>query len=174
MFFNKLREELKEEFKEYLKDRIAFFAEIYTKDAIKGLKATYKTLEELIAEYKHTKWEKLTPFEAEILIDRFNLVPLIGNLAIYKGEKITFADWHYVGDTLTKVKERQEKRTALKKEVKKSFSEKYLPPIVADINGNTMKFNDFKAIEKIKSILKNQKSTVKAVKEIKEVLKDAE
>ena len=122
MFFNKLKEEIKE----YLTDRICFFAKIYTKDVIKGLKATYKTLEELIAEYKHTKWEKLTPFEAEILIDRFNLVSLIGNLAIYKGPKITFADWHYVGDTLTKVKERQEERTALKKEVKKKFLRKIL------------------------------------------------
>lgn len=170
MFFNKLREENKE----YLKDRIGFFAEIYTKDVIKGLKVTYKTLEELIAEYKHTKWENLTPFEANILIDRFNLASLMGNLALYKGSKITFADCHYVGDTLIKVKERQEERTVLDKEIKKSFSEKCLPPIVADINGNTMKFSDFKAIEKIKSILKNQKSTVKAISLIKEVLKDVE
>lgn len=170
MFFNKLKEEIKE----YLTDRICFFAKIYTKDVIKGLKATYKTLEELIVEYKHTKWEELTPFEAEILIDRFNLPHPTGYLGLNKRQEVIYGTWHYVGDTLTKVKERQEKRNALKKEVKKSFSEKYLPPIVADINGNTMKFEDFKAIEKIKSILKNQKSTVKAVKEIKEVLKDVE
>ena len=136
MFFNKLREEIKE----YLKDRVAFFAEIYTKDVIKGLKATYKTLEELIAKYKHTKWEKLTPFEADILIDRFDLVPLMGGLAIYKGSKITFADWHYVGDTLIKVKERQE--------------EKYIsnPPAT-----------DKDKLKTISAIVKNQKSTVKAV-----------
>lgn len=170
MFFNKLREELKD----YLKEKLVIFAAKYTKDIIEGIQINNKSIEELIEKYKHTKWEELTPFEAEILIDRFNLPHLTGYLGVNKRQEIIYGTWHYVGDTLTKVKERQEKRTALKKEVKKSFSEKYMPPIVADINGNTMKFEDFKAIEKIKSILKNQKSTVKAIKEIKEVLKDVE
>ncbi len=169
MFFNKLKEELKEENKKNLKDRIAFFAEIYTKDIIKGLKATYKTLEELIAEYKHTKWEELTPFEAEILIDRFNLVPLIGNLAIYKGEKITFADWHYVGDTL---------KDAYEKELKK-LEEKYIPKrrlkeCLQEEKIYTPPSKEKVALAKIKAIASNQKSTVKAVKAIKEVLKDVE
>ena len=170
MFFNKLKEEIREEFSE----KMAIMLAKLSTDVTAGILAGNNPTEELIKKYEHTQWKDLGPFEEIILTDRFNLVSLIGNLAIYKGPKITFADWHYVGDTLIKVKERQEERTAIKKEVERSFSEKYLPPMVADINGNTMKFSDFKAIEEIKSILKNQKSTVKAVKEIKAVLKDVE
>lgn len=174
MFFNKLREELKEYLKDCLKERLVIFAEKYTKDIIEGIQINNKSIEELIEKYKHTKWEELTPFEKDVLIDRFNLPPLVGYLGVNKRQEIILANWHYVGDTLTKVKERQEKRTALKKEVKKSFSEKYLPPMFADIYGNTMVFEDFRAIKKIKDILETEKSTVKAIKEIKEILKDVE
>ena len=156
MFFNKLKEELKEEFKEYLKDRIAFFAEIYTKDVIKGLKATYKTLEELIAEYKHTKWEKLTPFEAEILIDRFNLVRY-SNFAIYRGKDSLYSCSDYIGDTLKDACDKERKES---NQEEKNIS---IPPVT-----------DKDKLNLISAIVEYQKSTVKAVKVIKEVLKDVE
>ena len=148
MFFNKLKEELKD----YLKERLMIFAAKHTEDIIKGIQISNKSIEELIEKYKHTKWEELTPFEAEILIDRFNLVALTGGLAIYKGPEITFADWHYVSDTLIKVKERQEE--------KKCTS---IPPVT-----------DKDRLQAISAIVEYQKSTDEAIKEIKEILKDVE
>lgn len=151
MFFNKLKEELKE----YLKAKLLKFAEKYTKDICESIEISHKTTEELIAKYKHAKWEELTPFEATTLISKFDLVKdsVIGK---YVGKNTCFMPWHYVGDTLQADKERKEEFRRFKKPSPYTSPSKEV------------------ALAKIKAITSNQKSTVKAVKAIKEVLKEVE
>ena len=103
MFFNKLKEELKE----YLKAKLLKFATKYTEDICESIKISHKTTEELIAKYKHTKWEELTPFEATTLISKFDLVE-DSRIGKYVGKNTCFMPWHYVGDTLQSDKERKE------------------------------------------------------------------
>ena len=103
MFFNKLKEELKE----YLIAKLLNFAKMYTEDICESIKINYKTTEELIAKYKHTKWEELTPFEATALISKFDLVE-DSRIGKYVGKNTCFMPWHYVGDTLQSDKERKE------------------------------------------------------------------
>ena len=164
MFFNKLKEELKE----YLGAKLLKFAKKYTEDICESIKISHKTTEELIAKYKHTKWEELTPFEFATLKSKFDVVE-DSSIDKYVSKNTCFMPWHYVGDTLSEAQKKIEKQ----EKIKDRFSKTH-PPIVADINGNTMKFEDFKAISKVKDILQTEKSTVKAVKAIKEVLKDVE
>ena len=152
MFFNKLKEELKE----HLKAKLLKFAEIYTEDICESIKISHKTTEELIAKYKHTKWEELTPFEATTLISKFDLVKDI-RISKYVGKNTCFMPWDYVGDTLQSDKERKEEFCKFKKPAP------HTPPSKEKV-----------ALAKIKAIASNQKSTVKAVKAIKEVLKDVE
>ena len=152
MFFNKLKEKLKE----YLKVKLLKFAKNYTEDICESIKISHKTTEELIAKYKHTKWEELTPFEATTLISKFDLVE-DSHIGKYVGKNTCFMPWHYVGDTLQSDKERKEEFRKFKK-----------PAPHAPLN------NEKVALAKIKAIANNQKSTVKAVKAIKEVLKDVE
>ena len=117
MFFNKIREELKE----YLKAKQLKFAEKYTEDICESIKISHKTTEELIAKYKHTKWKELTPFEATTLISKFDLVQdsCIGK---YIGKNTCFMPWHYVGDTLQADKERKEEFCKFKE------TKPYTPP----------------------------------------------
>ncbi|MBQ8635315.1 hypothetical protein IJ425_04090 [bacterium] len=162
MFFNKLKEELKE----YLTAKLTKFAKRYTIDIIKGININHTTIEELIAKYRHIKWKELTPFEAEVLVDRFHLQNLCEGMGIYRGPKTTFAPYYYVSNTLTKVKEKIDKyklNDIYEGTTKIEDSKRYTPPSKEKI-----------ALAKIKAIVNNQKSTVKAVKAINEVLKEAE
>lgn len=164
MFFNKLKEEIED----CTNAKLANFAEMYSEKIIESIEASSETPERLIKKYKHAQWFELNTITVAILKNRFNLVKSIP-FAFYKGDGTVYSINDYVGDTLSKAQKKIEKQ----EKIKDSFSKTH-PPIVADVYGNTMKFEDFKAIEKIKSILENQKSTVKAVKEIKEVLKEVE
>lgn len=164
MFFNKLKEEMQN----WVYVKLAKLEDRFTQRIFDAIKAANQTPEELIKKYKHTQWHDVSPLVTTILEDRFNLATY-RNLAIYKGEYTLYSYSDYVGDTLSKAKEKIEKQ----EKIKDNFSKTH-PPIVADIYGNTMKFKDLKAINKIKDILQTEKSTVKAVKEIKEVLKDVE
>ncbi len=127
MFFNKLKEELKE----YLTAKLIKFTKKYTIDIIKGININHKTIEELIVEYRHIKWEELTPFEASVLVDRFHLQNLCESIGIYRGPKIAFAPYYYVSDTLTYVKEKIDKYEAddiYKSTTKIENSKRYTPP----------------------------------------------
>ena len=156
MFFNKLKEELKEELKEYQKAKLLKFEAKCIEDICKSIQISYKTTEELITKYKLTKWKELTPFEAITLISKFDLIE-DGRIGKYVGKKTCFMPWHYVGDTLQSDKERKEEFYKFEK------PKPYTSPSKEKV-----------ALAKIKAIASNQKSTVKAVKAIKEVLKEFE
>ena len=72
MFFNKLKEEMREEFSEKM-------GMIFTKlkeDVINGILAANKPTEELIKKYEHTQWKNLKPFEkSSIPIFTYGLRP---------------------------------------------------------------------------------------------------
>jgi hypothetical protein len=162
MFFNKLKEEMQD----WVYEILAKLEDKFMQRVADAINAANQTPEELIEKYKHTQWYNVSRLVTAILEDRFNLTVAIP-LAIYKGNKTVYSNSGYVGDTLSEAQKKIEKQ----EKIKDNFSKTH-PPIVADVYGNTMKFSDFKAIEKIKTILENQKSTVKAVKAIKEVLKN--
>ena len=133
-----------------------------------GIKAATQMPEELIEKYKHTQWCDVSPLVTAILEDRFNLTIAIP-LAIYKGNKTVYSNSGYVGDTLKDAYEKElkewEEKYIPKRRLEKELQEekKYIPPSKEKV-----------ALAKIKAIANNQKSTVKAVKEIKEILKDVE
>lgn len=164
MFFNKLKEEMQN----WVYVKLAKLEDKFMQRVADAIKATNQTPEELIKKYKHTQWCDVSPLVTAIFEDRFNLTEVMP-FAFYKGDETAYSCNDYIGDTLSKAKEKIEKQ----EKIKDSFSKTH-PPIVADIYGNTMVFEDFRAIKKIKDILQTEKSTVKAVKAIKEVLKDFE
>ena len=155
MFFNKLKEEIKKE----INKKLVIFVKKYTEDIVEGIKINHKTTEELIEKYKHTKWTDLTPFEAGVLISKFNLVE-DSQIGLYVDKNTCFMPWHFVGDTLQADKERKE--TELKK-VKQENKLSSLSNPIADKNAVTL--------EQIETVLKTQKSSPKAIKAIKELIK---
>lgn len=168
MFFNNLKQEIREEFSE----KMAAILAILSAHITDGILAANKSTKELIKKYEHTQWKNLGPFEKIVLVDRFNLEELCGGLGIYCGDKTTFFNSNYVGETIKtaykkRLKELEEKcaRPILKK-VKQENKLSSLSNSIADKNAVTL--------EQIETVLKTQKSTVKAIKEIKAVLKDVE
>ena len=157
MFFNKLKQEIRKEFSEKM---AMIFAKL-SEDVTNGILAGNKSTEELIKKYEHTQWKNLEPFEKTILMDRFNLEELYGGLGIYCGAKITFFGNSYVGDTLKTAykKELKEREALLKKENKLAS----LSNPIADKNAVTL--------EQIETVLNTQKSSPKAIKAIKELIK---
>ena len=116
-------------------------------------------IKELIEKYKHTKWNDLTPFEAGVLISKFNLVQ-DSEIGLYVGKNTCFMPWHFVGDTLQTDKERKE---AELKKVKQENKLSSLSNPIADKNAVTL--------EQIETVLNTQKSSPKANKAIKELIK---
>lgn len=153
MFFNKLKEEMQD----WVYERLAKLEDRITRIVAEAIIANSKTPKDLIEKYKHTQWLEISPIVRKILEDRFNLTVAIP-LAIYKGNKTVYSNTGYVGDTL---------KDACDKERKESNQEekKYISiPTVTDKD----------KLNLISVIIEHQKSTVKAIKEIKEVLKDVE
>lgn len=166
MFFNKLKEEIRKEFSE----KIAIIFAKLSADVTNGILAANKSTEELIKKYEHTQWKNLEPFEKIILVDRFNLEELYGGLGIYCGAKTTFFGDSYVGETL---------KTAYKKELKeleKSYESKARYKKVKQENklsslSNPIADKNAVTLEQIETVLKTQKSSPKAIKAIKELIK---
>ena len=154
MIFNKLKEEIKKE----INKKLVIFVKKYTEDIIEGIKINHKTTEELIEKYKHTKWTDLTPFEAGALISKFNLVQ-DSEIGLYVGKNTCFMPWHFVGDTLQTDKER-------KAELKKVKQENKLSSL-----SNPIKDKNAVTLEQIETVLNTQKSSPKAIKAIKELIK---
>ena len=164
MFFNKLKEEMQN----WVYVKLAKLEEKFMQRVADAIKAANQTPEELIKKYKHTQWYDVSRLVTAILEDRFNLAEAIP-LATYKGNKTVYSINGYVGDTL---------KDAYEKELKE-WEEKYLPKrrlkeYLQEEKIYTPPSKEKVALAKIKAIASNQKSTVKAVKEIKEVLKDVE
>lgn len=161
MFFNKLKEEIRKE----LSEKMAMIFAKLAADITNGILASNKSTEELIKKYEHTQWKNLEPFEKNVLVDRFNLEELYGGLGIYCGAKTTFFGNSYVGETLKTAyeKELKEREAHLTKKVKKENKLSSLSNPIADKNAVTL--------EQIETVLKTQKSSLKAIKAIKELIK---
>ncbi len=164
MFFNKLKEEMQN----WVYVNLAKLEESFMQRVADAIKASSQTPEELIKKYKHTQWYDVSALVTAILEDRFNLTIAIP-FATYKGDKTVYSNSGYVGDTL---------KDAYEKELKK-LEEKYIPKrrlkeCLQEEKIYTPPSKEKVALAKIKAIASNQKSTVKAVKAIKEVLKDVE
>ena len=164
MFFNKLKEEMQN----WVYVKLAKLEDRFTQRIFDAIEANSETPEDLIEKYKHTKWFDVSPLVTAILEDRFNLVKSI-SFAFYKGDGTVYSINDYVGDTL---------KDAYEKELKE-WEEKYLPKrrlkeYLQEEKKYTSPSKEKVALAKIKAIASNQKSTVKAVKAIKEVLKDVE
>ena len=166
MFFNKLKQEIREEFSE----KIAIILAILSEHITDGILAANKSTEELIKKYEHTQWKNLGPFEKIALVDRFNLEELYGGLGIYRGDKTTFFDFSYVGETIKtaykkELKELEEKfeSKARYKKVKQENKLSSLSNPITDKNAVTL--------EQIETVLNTQKSSPKAIKAIKELIK---
>lgn len=153
MFFNKLKEEMQN----WVYVKLAKLEEKFMQRVADAIKASSQTPEELIKKYKHTQWYDVSPLITAILEDRFNLTTAIP-FAIYKGNKTVYSNSGYVGDTLKDAYDKERKEG--NQEEKKCIS---IPPVT-----------DRDKLNLISAIIEHQKSTVKAIKEIKEVLKDVE
>jgi hypothetical protein len=154
MFFNKLREEVKEEFKKYFTENIETFKKAIIPDIIQVILINNNSIEELITKYHRKKWSDISPFEVRLLKEKFSLIERMGITFIYDAHYFYMSDW--IEDTLIKVKNHN-----------KCYQEekKCIPiPLVTDKD----------KLNAISAIVEYQKSTVKAVKAIKEVLKDVE
>ena len=161
MFLNKLKKEMRKE----LSEKMAIILAKLSEDITNGILAVNKSTEELIKKYEHTQWKNLEPFEKIVLVDRFNLEELYGGLGIYCGAKTTFFGNSYVGDTLKTAHEKElKKREALlTKKVKQENKLSSLSNPITDKNTVTL--------EQIETVLKTQKSSPKAIKAIKELIK---
>lgn len=166
MFFNKLKKEMQN----WVYVKLAKLEDNFMRRVADAIKAGNQTPEELIEKYKHTQWYDVSQLVTEVLEDRFNLTIAIP-FATYKGNKTVYSNSGYVGDTLKDAYEKElkewEEKYIPKRRLEKKLQEekKYIPiPLVTDKD----------KLNLISAIIEHQKSTVKAVKEIKEVLKDVE
>lgn len=165
MFFNKLKQEIRKEFSE----KIAIMLAKLSTDVTAGIFAATNPTEELIKKYEHTQWKDLGPFEEIILTDRFSLEKIYGGLGIYCGDKTTFFDSSYVGETI---------KTAYEKRLKE-LEEKCARPILKKVKqenklsslSNPIKDKNAVTLEQIETVLNTQKSSPKAIKAIKELIK---
>ena len=154
MFFENLREELREEFKKYFTENLETFKKAIIPDIIQVILINNNSIEELITKYHRKKWSDISPFEVRLLKEKFSLIERKGITSIYDAHYFYMSDW--IEDTLFTVKN-----------YNKCYQEekKYIPiPLITDKD----------RVNAISAIVKHQKSTVKAVKAIKEVLKDVE
>lgn len=160
MLFNKLKQEMRKEFSEKIMIILAKLSE----DITNGILASNKSTEELIKKYEHTQWKNLEPFEKNVLVDRFNLTETIP-FAIYKGNKTVYSSNGYVGNTLKDAYEKESKKqeALLTKKVKQENKLSSLSNPITDKNAVTL--------EQIETVLKTQKSSSKAIKAIKELIK---
>ena len=154
MFFENLREELREEFKKYFTENLETFKKAIIPDIIQVILINNNSIEELITKYHRKKWSDISPFEVRLLKEKFSLIERKGIGIIYDAHYFYMSD--YIEDTLFEVKNYNK---CYQKEKKYTS----IPPVT-----------DKDRLNVISAIVENQKSTVKAVKEIKEVLKDVE
>jgi hypothetical protein len=161
MFFNKLKQEMRKEFSEKM---TIIFAKL-SEDITNGILAGNKSTEELIKKYEHTQWKNLEPFEKNVLVDRYNLEELYGGLGLYCGDKTVFFSNNYVSETIKTAYEKELKKQEafLTKKVKQENKLSSLSNPITDKNAVTL--------EQIETVLKTQKSSPKAIKAIKELIK---
>ena len=149
MFFNNLREEIKEELIRVFGDKFSTLLTTVISGAVDVALLSNKSIEELITKYHRKKWSDISPFEARLLKEKFSLIERRGFTPIYDAHYFYMSDW--IEDTLTEILKHQKAEKCKKKSIP-----------------------DKEILIAIKAILYNQKSTVKAISLIKEVLKDVE
>lgn len=154
MFFENLREEVREEFKKYFTENIETFKKAIIPDIIQVILINNNSIEELITKYHRKKWSDISPFEVRLLKEKFSLIERKGITFIHDAHYFYMSDW--IEDTLLKVKNCNKRH----QEEKKYIS---IPPVT-----------DKDKLNLISAIIEHHKSTVKAIKEIKEVLKEVE
>lgn len=166
MFFNKLKKEMRKEFSE----KMAIILAKLSTDITAGILAGNNPTEELIKKYEHTQWKDLGPFEEIILTDRFNLEKIYGGLGIYCGDKTTFFDSNYVGETIKTAYEKELKELEEKFESKARYKKVKQENKLASLS-NPIKDKNAVTLEQIETVIKTQKSSPKAIKAIKELIK---
>ena len=83
MFFEKLRKELREEFKKYFTEKLETFKKAIIPDIIQVILINNNSINELITKYHRKKWSDISPFEVRLLKEKFNLIEKRGIGIIY-------------------------------------------------------------------------------------------